>query len=107
MAYMPMKPINKTKIPLTLVGQSNCKWIVSAVVSALVPAIDDTIVLEAGIMEASEVSFKMTNTSQTNCQFKAYLGDSSDTAFDIEPKRGVLEAYGSAGTNFRIIFKPT
>lgn len=90
LTFMPMKPMNKTKIPLVLVGQSNCKWVISVVVSALVPAIDDTIVLEAGIMEATEVTFKMTNTNKSQSAFKAYLGDSSDTAFDIEPKRGIL-----------------
>lgn len=56
--------------------------------------------------EVSELTFKLTNTNKHSCAFKAYLEDTSDIVFDVEPKRGILEPYGRAGTNFRITFKP-
>jgi hypothetical protein len=104
--FSPFKPIAKCKTDIILVGASGCRWKIPVSVQADPPNIDDTIVLESNMHEVSELTFKLTNTNKHSCAFKAYLEDTSDIVFDVEPKRGILEPYGRAGTNFRITFKP-
>lgn len=82
------------------------RWRIPITIQGEPPKIDDTIVLESQIGTTVEVSFKLTNIVKHGCPFTAYLEDSSDIVFDIEPKRGTLEPYGKAGTLFKVYFRP-
>jgi hypothetical protein len=88
--FSPFKPIQRRKVEITLVATNGCKWRVPVTISADPPVIDDTIVLESSMLETSELTFKLTNINKHVCQFQAYMEDSSDIVFDVEPKKGML-----------------
>ena len=65
------------------------------------------IVIEAAIKTVKKVVFKMNNRTQEPAKFQAFFTVDSANTLAVEPASGILEPYGTDGTEFTLSYSPT
>jgi len=106
LTFEPLRPLNAT-IQFMVKRQNGGVWKYALELEATEPEIDDTIVISSLLGQPSSVTFSLTNQFTVYTPFKAYFTPDSALEFSVEPKSGLLEPYGSAGTQFVVSYTST
>jgi len=101
--FEPLRPLS-TIVKLLIRRENGGQWTFDLEIEATEPEIDDTIVISALLNQTSSVAFNLTNQFTVYAPFKAYFTPDSSLAFAVEPKSGLLEPYGTTGTNFVVSY---
>jgi hypothetical protein len=67
---------------------------------------DQPIIIEAAIKTVKKVVFRMNNRTQEPAKFQAFFTVDSANTLHVEPSGGVLEPYGTDGTEFTLSYAP-
>ena len=103
--FEPLRPF-KTEAQLFIYKGSGGRWKYNVLIEAKEPDPDDTIVIEAQIHKASNVSFRLSNYVKQYAAFEAVFTPESDPFFSVQPNKGLLEPMGREGTQFVVSFTP-
>merc|ERR1711871_149828 len=106
LSFEPLRPLNSA-IQFLIHRQNGGVWKYDLELEATEPEIDDTIVISSLLGQPSSVTFSLTNQFTVYTPFKAYFTPDSALEFSVEPKSGLLEPYGSAGTQFVVSYTST
>jgi len=106
MTFEPLRPLNAT-IQFLIHRQHGGVWKYDVELEATEPEIDDVIVISSLLGQPSSVTFSLTNQFTVYTPFKAYFTPDSALEFAVEPKSGLLEPYGSNGTQFVVSYTST
>jgi len=106
LTFEPLRPLN-TSIEFLVHRQNGGVWRHHLELEATEPEIDDTIVIASLLGQPSSVTFSLTNQFTVYTPYKAYFTPDSALEFSVEPKSGLLEPYGSAGTQFVVSYTST
>jgi len=104
--FEPLRPLSST-IQFLIHRQGGGVWKYDLELVATEPDIDDTIVISSLLGQPSSVSFSLTNQFTVYTPYTAYFTPDSALEFSVDPKSGLLEPYGSAGTQFIISYTST
>ena len=104
--FEPLKPLHHL-VELWVMKDSGGRWKFEVELMATDPEVDDIVVIEAEMGSTESVSFALTNQFSTFAPFKAYIKPESQEEFICHPASGILEPFGSAGTNFVVSYSPT
>jgi len=105
LTFEPLKPV-RSKIEIRITQQKGGRWKFILELIATEADIDDVIKLEGVMNMSSSVSFRQTNQFDIETSFRAFFSAESPSEFTISPTSGILEPYGSEGSNFIITFLP-
>eukprot|EP00941_MAST-03F_sp_MAST-3F-sp1_P000816 g816.t1 len=86
--------------------ESGGRWRFKMLLDVLDPEVDDVIAIQATLGNTSSVSFDLANIDNSQANFKAFMSPDSPIEFQVYPSEGVLDKYGSQGTNFVVSFSP-
>lgn len=103
--FTPTKPI-VCEANLVLNKQSGGRWRYDLLFESSDPLIDDVITIESSMNQTSSVSFNLQNQFVETAKFEAYFTPETPIEFSVYPMRGVLQPYGSEGTQFIVSFSP-
>ena len=103
--FEPLKA-TRCKIQILVTRASGGRWRFDMELVASSPDVDDTIRIEGNVNVSSSVSFRLTNQFDSPAAFQAYFSLESPPEFTVTPESGMLEPYGSEGTNFVVSFTP-
>merc|ERR1711939_499601 len=106
LTFEPLRPLNAI-IQFMIHRQNGGVWKYDLELEATEPEIDDVIVISSLLGQPSSVTFSLTNQFTVYTPFKAYFTPDSALEFSVEPKSGLLEPYGSAGTQFVVSYTST
>lgn len=67
---------------------------------------DEPILIEAALKTVKKVLFRMNNRTQEPAKFQAFFTVDSANTLHVEPSSGVLEPYGTDGTEFVLSYAP-
>jgi hypothetical protein len=102
------EPLRAFREPAELVvtKASGGRWRFKLLMDVLEPEVDDVIIIQATLGSTSSVSFDLANIDGEQANFKAFMTPDSPFELQVHPNEGVLEPYGSTGTNFVVSFTP-
>jgi len=106
LTFEPLRPLNAV-IQFMIHRQNGGVWKYDLELEATEPEIDDVIVISSLLGQPSSVTFSLTNQFTVYTPFKAYFTPDSALEFSVEPKSGLLEPYGSQGTQFVVSYTST
>jgi len=106
LTFEPLRPLNST-IEFLVHRQNGGVWKYNLELEATEPEIDDDITISSLLGQPSSVTFSLTNQFTQYTPFKAYFTPDSALEFSVEPKSGLLEPYGSNGTQFVVSYTST
>jgi len=106
LTFEPLRPLN-TAIQFLIHRQNGGVWKYDLELEATEPEIDDVIVISSLLGQPSSVTFSLTNQFTVYTPYKAYFTPDSALEFSVEPKSGLLEPYGSNGTQFVVSYTST
>jgi hypothetical protein len=106
LTFEPLRPLNSV-IEFLIHRQNGGVWKYQLELEATEPEIDDDITISSLLGQPSSVTFSLTNQFTQYTPFKAYFTPDSALEFSVEPKSGLLEPYGSAGTQFVVSYTST
>eukprot|EP00656_Telonema_subtile_P057792 TRINITY_DN9591_c0_g1_i1.p1 TRINITY_DN9591_c0_g1~~TRINITY_DN9591_c0_g1_i1.p1 ORF type:complete len:904 (+),score=208.60 TRINITY_DN9591_c0_g1_i1:119-2830(+) len=101
--FEPLRPLS-TIVKLLIQRANGGQWTFDLELEASDPEIDDTIVISSLLHQTSSVAFNLTNQFTVMTPYTAYFTPDSSLAFSVDPKRGLLEPYGTAGTTFVVSY---
>lgn len=67
---------------------------------------DEPIMIEAALKTVKKVLFRMNNRTQEPAKFQAFFTVDSANTLHVEPSSGILEPYGTDGTEFVLSYAP-
>lgn len=103
--FNPTKPL-KQVVDFMLIRQTGGQWRYKLQLASQEPEINDTITIYSVINKTASVAFKLDSKSKRVTTFKAYYSGELQEYFDIHPKRGELNPFGSDPQKFVISFTP-
>ena len=103
--FEPLKQI-RSKIEIRVTQQMGGRWKFNLELIATEADIDDVIRIEGLMNVSSSVSFRQCNQFDAAERFRAYFSADSPSEFSVSPASGILQPYGSEGTNFIVTFLP-
>lgn len=106
LTFEPLRPLNAV-IQFMIHRANGGVWKYDLELEATEPEIDDTIVIASLLGQPSSVTFSLTNQFTVYTPFKAYFTPDSALEFSVEPKSGLLEPFGSGGTQFIVSYTST
>jgi len=106
LTFEPLRPLNAA-IQFMIHRQNGGVWRYELELEATEPEIDDVIVISSLLGQPSSVTFSLTNQFTVYTPYKAYFTPDSALEFSVEPKSGLLEPYGSNGTQFVVSYTST
>ncbi|PHJ16619.1 flagellar associated protein, partial [Cystoisospora suis] len=103
--FSPQKPFELDRdIAVTVKDQG--QWRFPVQFQATVPSPDDTIFIDCVGSQQASVLFYLTSCQEEPAAFCAEFRDATPELY-VEPKDGILQPRGSAGTAFRVTFRPS
>lgn len=103
--FEPLKSV-RCKVQLMITRASGGRWRYDLELLASQPDVDDVIKIQGTINRTTSISFRLTNQFDKEAPYQAYFSVESPPEFSVTPTVGLLDAYGSEGTNFVISFTP-
>jgi len=104
--FEPLRPMS-TSVKLLIKRENGGQWTFDVEIEASEPEIDDVIVISALLNQTASVAFNLTNQFTTYTPYKAYFTPDSSLSFAVDPKSGLLEPYGTTGTQFVVSYTST
>lgn len=101
--FEPLRPMS-TSVKLLIKRENGGQWTFDVEIEASEPEIDDVIEISALLNQTASVAFPLTNQFTTYTPFKAYFTPDSSLSFAVEPKTGLLEPFGTNGTQFVVSY---
>jgi len=103
--FEPLKSV-RCKVQIQIARASGGRWRYDMELVASQPDVDDVIKIEGTMDRTTSISFRLTNQFDKQAPYQAYFSVESPPEFTVTPSVGMLDAYGSEGTNFVVSFSP-